>query len=445
MKSVITAVACGLLLLAGCAGTSTTDKDLGNLPVGAQQTISGGPGVLWGDEKIKLNANFAEVANLQTLSGVPAASTSLGVFTGVTITDNATIKAAFQSLETALESGGGGTMIYPGAGIPLSTGSAWGTSYSLDIDLTTVSAGDDTIPSAKAVGALYDSLPVLTFTGGLTETAGTVTVTPDTYQPLLVSGVNVKTINGVTLLGSGDMTITGSAPTVQADDPTSASATGWYVATTSGDLFYKSDAGLFTVAGSYAADPATTIFDESFDTATGLDNTWASFAADPDYATAPAPLVGTQSASVDMGESGRDAVTWTSTYNIDYLVRFDAIDNATDSELFNLRDSGAVVIGRLYLTADDKLKARQGATTETSIGTIAANTTYHIWLEYTPATSGDGVMAVWLTEYTGSETKPGTVFVQESAGGSAAVPIDFVLMHTVETGGNITIDEVKIW
>lgn len=39
---------------------------------------------------------------------------------------------------------------YPGAGIPNSTGEAWGTSFTIDADLSTVSASDDTIPSAKA-------------------------------------------------------------------------------------------------------------------------------------------------------------------------------------------------------------------------------------------------------------------------------------------------------
>lgn len=48
----------------------------------------------------------------------------------------------------------------------------------------------------------------------------------------------------------------GSAPTVQSADPTSASSSGFYCATTSGDCFYKSSAGLFNLAaGTYAADP----------------------------------------------------------------------------------------------------------------------------------------------------------------------------------------------
>lgn len=49
-----------------------------------------------------------------------------------------------------------GGMTYPASGIPKSTGSAWDTSYQLDTDLTSVSASDDTIPSAKATKAALD-------------------------------------------------------------------------------------------------------------------------------------------------------------------------------------------------------------------------------------------------------------------------------------------------
>ena len=376
-----------------------------------------------------------------------AEKTVIGNTSGTNTGDQTTVSGTAGGLAAQYidwNAGSGGASIANKPTIPTASDTAY--------DATTWDAST-AVPTKNAIRDEIETFPTLTFGAGLTETDGTVTVTANTYQPIdadLTTAAGAGAAGNSTFFGKDSGGTVGfhaasSAPTVQAADPTSASATGWYAATGSGDIFYKSDDGLFTVAGSYAADPAVTIFYESFDTAPGLDNTWASFTADPDYTTAPAPLVGTQSASFDFSESGRDAVTWTSTYNIDYLIRFDAIDNATDSELFNLRDSGAVVIGRLYLTADDKLKARQGATTETSVGTILANTTYHIWLEYTPATSGDGVMAVWLTEYTGSEVKPGTVFVQESAGGSTAVPVDFVLMHTVETGGNITIDEVKIW
>lgn len=49
------------------------------------------------------------VDDLVTLSGVADGAVNLGTFSGVTIPDNSTIKAAFQSLETAVEIAGGAT------------------------------------------------------------------------------------------------------------------------------------------------------------------------------------------------------------------------------------------------------------------------------------------------------------------------------------------------
>jgi hypothetical protein len=105
--------------------------------------------------------------------------------------------------------GTGGSMTYPSTGNfgYTSNGSSW-TAMGLDTDLSSVSASDDTVPSAKAVKTALNAVSV-------------------------------------------------AAPTVQSADPTSASAQGWYCATGSGDCFYKSSGGLFTLPGSYAADPST--------------------------------------------------------------------------------------------------------------------------------------------------------------------------------------------
>lgn len=51
----------------------------------------------------RVQATEADVADLTTLSGVASNSTSLGTFTGSTITDNSTVKSAIQQLESALE------------------------------------------------------------------------------------------------------------------------------------------------------------------------------------------------------------------------------------------------------------------------------------------------------------------------------------------------------
>jgi hypothetical protein len=54
-------------------------------------------------QAVDLDALESDVADLTTLSGVASNSTTLGTFTGTTIPDSSTIKAALQSLETTLE------------------------------------------------------------------------------------------------------------------------------------------------------------------------------------------------------------------------------------------------------------------------------------------------------------------------------------------------------
>ena len=58
-----------------------------------------------------INANETHIDNVATLSGLAKDSTDLGTFTGTTIADSQTIKAALQALETAVESKGSATSL----------------------------------------------------------------------------------------------------------------------------------------------------------------------------------------------------------------------------------------------------------------------------------------------------------------------------------------------
>jgi len=60
-------------------------------------------------------ASASEITSLRTLSGTSASANDLGTFTGATISDNVTVKAALQALETALEAGGSGGGYLPTA------------------------------------------------------------------------------------------------------------------------------------------------------------------------------------------------------------------------------------------------------------------------------------------------------------------------------------------
>jgi hypothetical protein len=50
-----------------------------------------------------INANTSDVADLRTTQGTADGATHLGTFTGSTISDNGTVKAGMQELETAVE------------------------------------------------------------------------------------------------------------------------------------------------------------------------------------------------------------------------------------------------------------------------------------------------------------------------------------------------------
>ena len=58
-----------------------------------------------------INANETHIDNAATLSGVAKDSTHLGTFTGSTIADSQTVKAALQALETSVESKGSGASL----------------------------------------------------------------------------------------------------------------------------------------------------------------------------------------------------------------------------------------------------------------------------------------------------------------------------------------------
>ena len=86
-----------------------------------------------------------------TLAGRGAASGS-GVYEGITLGTNLSMSG------TTLNATGGGGMTYPSAGVPVSTGSAWGTSLNITaISDSTSATSSTTAASVTAVKAAYDN------------------------------------------------------------------------------------------------------------------------------------------------------------------------------------------------------------------------------------------------------------------------------------------------
>lgn len=86
---------------------------------------------------VNLDTINTQQGNLITLSGVAANAADLGTFTGATVTDNVTVKAALQELETALEAITGSTDL---TWTPSPTTGVVGSSTGNDATLTLVTA-----------------------------------------------------------------------------------------------------------------------------------------------------------------------------------------------------------------------------------------------------------------------------------------------------------------
>ena len=106
-----------------------------------------------------INANETHIDNLATLSGVAKDETGLGTFTGSTIADAATIKAAIQALETSLETKGSGSSVTAVSGVANDVVSAVGVAQN-DTDLGTFTGStiDDSVTVKAALQALESAV-----------------------------------------------------------------------------------------------------------------------------------------------------------------------------------------------------------------------------------------------------------------------------------------------
>ena len=154
-------------------------------------------------------ANEVHIDNVATLTGLAKDSTSLGTFTGSTISDNVTIKAAIQALETAVEAAGSATslnaVIADASDLQTLTGIADGNS---NLGTFTGSTIADSTNIKAALQALETALEAQSLSGlGVTSSAAELNildgVTSTTAELNLLDGVTATTaelniLDGVT-------------------------------------------------------------------------------------------------------------------------------------------------------------------------------------------------------------------------------------------------------
>lgn len=243
---------------AGGTGTVTSVA----LSAPAMFTVTGSPVTTTGTLALTYSGTALPVANGGTGTSTPA----LVAGTNVTITGtwpNQTINAT-----------GGGGMTYPGAGIPNSTGSAWGTSYS------TTGSGNVVLSTSPTLTTPTLGTPAsvtLTNASGLPLSTGVTGTLPvanggtGTATPSLVAGSNV-TITGtwpnqtVTAAGSSGVTsVSGTSPIASSGGTTptisiaqATSSTSGFLTSTDWNTFNnKQPAGSYYSPGGALGTPAS--------------------------------------------------------------------------------------------------------------------------------------------------------------------------------------------
>lgn len=209
-------------------------------------------------------------------------------------------------------------------------------------------------------------------------------------------------------------------------------------------------AGVTTPAAGGAA------FYETFD-ATGYDNStvgdWTETGTpNEDCSTDPCPLVGTQSLSVTFTQTAKtkniSGITGASSW--EFVFRAGSLENAGDMYIAKIVDSSGTgtqtgtAAGTVYIRAADTIRVKHGTTAALGSTVILVDTTYHAWVDYTPASvspGSDGVMSVFIAPYTGSETKPETPASTTSVGTSTSVAVSLVLcQHNSDSGQPVYFD-----
>ena len=205
------------------------------------------------------------VASYGAFSGTISATGSISTASAMYITGQTVLHAGNYSSYALPLSGGtlSGTLYVPTIRLNINNDLSWGTGYS---------GGNSTITSNGSILYLYpagntsgatvfisntetNSTRALKENGNQVLHAGNYT---SYAQPTLVSGTNIKTVNGTSLLGSGDLTVSASsansllnftaaysANPINPDSPPTLDAVGYC---NSVSLFGQTDGGLYSSA-----------------------------------------------------------------------------------------------------------------------------------------------------------------------------------------------------
>lgn len=164
---------------------------------------------------------------------------------------------------------------------------------------------------------------------------------------------------------------------------------------------------------------------------TGYDNseTWTETGTgiDEDYATSPAPLLGSQSCRIVStgGADTRTVKTFTAQSTLYAHVLWHRVSNPGTEDIISFRSTGSARL-TIRITTGGAITVVHGSATATVTDTVATGSTIHIWAKYVQGTGSDGVAEVG---YSTDTTRPtsGTKFASLS-NGTATTTVDRIYL-----------------
>jgi hypothetical protein len=403
---------------------------------------------------------------------------------------------------TASDVGSGtGSMEWPGAGIANSTGSAWGTSYSVDSDLGDSTNLSTAFPTAAAVKTLvnglsasaipsYSATPADVADGVVwynttanelcvAESAGVscvaMTYTADDNDPSnatpwfeddtdIATGIQVisDSKEGDVKMVVDDLGVRGATISVTGSAGAGYSKNSAACTSTSGRV-YEGDTVQACVTSSSSASTATTstvtigtdsdtysvtteapsityLVDQNFE-GTGAPAGWTAASSSILYDSTSIPLSGSQSLQVlDGANASSPSFTAATDFYMTVKVRVDTFPGTSGNAL-RFTVNGSEASTAINILADGKIQlAASGKSVYSSAGAIAEDTDYDIRIRITTG-SGDSIGQVDYKPTSSGTWTTGPGFTN----GTVAYGVTRVNLRGMNTGGVINYDDLKVW
>ena len=193
-----------------------------------------------------------------------------------------------------------------------------------------------------------------------------------------------------------------------------------------------------TVVNNSEQNPVTYLLEENFE-ATGYDETgWTNIGVgtiDPDDATSPAPLVGTESVRFVTSSSVASIAGSTFTPLAEgwgYL-QIHWVTTQVGNRVFIRLRGGTIALCEIRRNSDGTVRITQGAATATTVGTLDEDTTYHVWWYYNDDSGPDDGIARVAFSTDGTKPTSGDNFA-EATGGTQTVDVDNIEIGNITSG-----------